>query len=116
MKIEPTFIATIYVGAKEHYDGKIHTYEEAKELLQKYCDEVSYCVTLTSTAFIYKNGNEPGFIIGLINYPRFPLIPEFITEKALEIGNYFLNKFNQLKISIVCSDNTYMIEKDINEN
>ena len=36
MKIEDSFTATIYVGAKERYDGIIHTYDEAKEILQQY--------------------------------------------------------------------------------
>jgi hypothetical protein len=111
MKIENTFIATIYIGAREGYSDIIHSYDEAKEILQKYCGEVSYCVTLTQTEFIYKNGNEPGFIVGLINYPRFPSTPEEITQKALDIAEIFLKEFNQLKISVVCSDKTYMIEK-----
>jgi hypothetical protein len=112
MKIENSFTATIYVGAKEHYDGIIHTYDEAKEILQEYCNEISYCVTLKQTEFIYKNGNEIGFEIGLINYPRFPATSEEITKKALDIANIFKNEFNQLKVSMVCSDKTYMIEEN----
>ena len=35
---------------------------------QKYCDEVGLCVTVTDTWFIYKDGNEPGLIIGFISF------------------------------------------------
>jgi hypothetical protein len=112
MKTENTFIATIYVGAKEHYDGIIHTYIEAQEILQKYCNEISYCVTLKQIEFIYKNGNEIGFEIGLINYPRFPATSEEITQKSLDLAKIFRKEFNQYKVSVVCSDKTYMIEEN----
>lgn len=110
MKIENTFIATIYVGAKEHYDGIIHTYDEAKEILQEYCDAAPWGVTLKQIEYIYKDGNEIGFEIGLINYPRVPSTNESLTERALLIGKMFLEKFNQYRVSVVCSDKTYMIE------
>lgn len=110
MEAESTFTATIYVGAKERYDGIIHTYEEAKEICQNFCDKFSFCVTLTSTEIIYKNGNESGFIVGLINYPRFSVYPEDLKDTAIDIAKIFMKKFNQLRIIIVCSDETYMIE------
>lgn len=113
MKIEPTFTATIYVGAKEHYDGKIHTQKEAQQVLQKYCNNTSCCITLDITQYIYKDGYESGFVIGLINYPRFPANKVEITKKALEIAELFLKKFNQYRISVVCSDKTYMLENNI---
>ena len=111
MKIENTFTAIIYVGAKEHYDGIIHTYSEAKEICQKYCNEFPLCVTLKQNEYIYKDGNEIGFEIGLINYPRFPSTPNQITQKALDLAKIFRKEFNQYKVSVVCSDKTYMIEE-----
>jgi len=112
MKILDSFIATIYVGSREGYSNKIHTYDEAERILQNYCDNNPLCVTLKQIEYIYKDGNEMGFEIGLINYPRFPDTKENITQKALEIGMIFLEKFNQYKISVVSTDKTYMIEKD----
>lgn len=110
MKIENTLVATIYVGAKEHYDGKLHSYDEAKSILQQYCNENPLCITLKQVDYIYKEGNEMGFEIGLINYPRFPTSPEEITNRAIEIGKIFKENFNQYRVSIVCSDKTYLIE------
>jgi hypothetical protein len=112
MKIVDNFYATIFVGAKEHYDGKVHTYEEAKKICQDYCDIVSYCVTLTPTEFIYKDGNEPGFIIGLINYPRFPSTQNDINSKAILIAKTFMHEFNQYRISIQTSNQTIMLEQE----
>jgi hypothetical protein len=110
MQTTNTFTATIYIGSKEGYDGKSHTYQEAKQILQNYCNNVPYGLTLKSIEFIYKDGSESGFEIGLINYPRFPSNPEEITKKAIEIAEIFKKEFNQYRISIVCSDKTYMIE------
>ena len=63
MKIENTFYAIIYVGAKEHYDGITHTYGECKNILQDYCNRNPLCVTLKEIEYIYKDGNEKGFEI-----------------------------------------------------
>ena len=111
MKIENTFLVNIYVGFREGYGDIIHTYCEAEQILQEYCDSISYCVSMTPTKFIYKNSNEEGVIIGLINYPRFPSTREDIVNKAFAIAEIFLEKFNQNRISVVYSDQTYLIEK-----
>jgi hypothetical protein len=106
MKTVDTFSVTIYTGAKEHYNGTIHSYDEAKEILQKYCNINPLCVTLKQIKYIYKDGNEIGFEIGLINYPRFPSTPEKITNKTIEIAMIFREKFNQFKVSIETSEKT----------
>ncbi|ARB06063.1 hypothetical protein FDH38_gp009 [Dinoroseobacter phage vB_DshS-R5C] len=41
--------------------------------VQKYCDEVGLCVTVTSTRFVFTGGYEMGYRVGLRNYPRFPV-------------------------------------------
>ena len=111
MKITETFNATIQLGFKEHYDGTIHAITEVEEICQNYCDDVGLCVTITPTKYIYKNGNEEGCSIGLINYPRFPSSPKIILDKAIKLSWILLKEFNQFKISIVCNDKTYMIEE-----
>ncbi|HEY7823728.1 MAG TPA: hypothetical protein VIG24_12880 [Acidimicrobiia bacterium] len=40
--------------------------------VEKYCDAVGLCVSITSTRFVYTGGWEMGFRVGLRNYPRFP--------------------------------------------
>ena len=110
MKIVDTYTANIFMGLKEGYDGKTHSYIDAEMWLQDYCDKKGFAVTLTETEFIYTGGNEPGIIVGLINYPRFPSTPEEIFNKAIEIGTALMYKFNQQRFSIVCIDKTVMIE------
>jgi hypothetical protein len=46
--------------------------EVAKKVCREFCDELGWCVTVTPTTYVYKGGEEAGFIVGAINYARFP--------------------------------------------
>jgi hypothetical protein len=39
-------------------------------------------VTFTETSFVYEDGDEPGIMIGFINYPRFPSSKRDIRKRA----------------------------------
>ncbi|MDP2672885.1 MAG: hypothetical protein Q8O84_03680 [Nanoarchaeota archaeon] len=110
MKSVETITAKIYLGLKEGYTNKIHTINEVKNLLQDYVDETSFCVTITPTTFIYKNGRENGAIIGLINYPRFPKTKKEIKQRAEEIANLCKDKYKQKRVSIEYQNKTIMLE------
>jgi hypothetical protein len=43
-------------------------------------------VTITDTVFAYPGGEESGFVVGFINYPRFPHQPTDIQDAAIELG------------------------------
>lgn len=110
MKSVETITAKIYLGLREGYTNEIHSIDELKNLLQKYVNEKSYCVTITKTNFIYKNGGEKGAIIGLINYPRFPSTKKEIKRKAEEIAKLCKDKYKQNRVSIEYQDRTIMLE------
>lgn len=57
-------------------------YFAAVGICQRYCDTQGFCVTVTQTTYVYTDGREAGVIIGLINYPRFPLPPDEIEKTA----------------------------------
>jgi hypothetical protein len=107
-KVE-TYTATIYVGSRERYDGAETPLDIAEAWLQRYVDREGLCVSVTRTRFIYTNGSEPGLIVGLINYPRFPSRPEFIREQALEIGEHLRALMRQQRVSVVFPDETVML-------
>lgn len=107
-----TFQATVYCGLRRAYSEDIHSANEARELVQAYVDRVGLCVTFTLTDFIYSKGSEPGLIIGLINYPRFPSDPNTIYTHAVEIAKLLLAACGQQKVSIVTPSWTYMLTKD----
>lgn len=105
-----TFTAMIYVGTREKYSGEVRSVQMAREWLQKHVTDEPLCVTLTKTEFIYTNGSEPGFVIGLINYPRFPSSREALQDRAQRIAAAMLELFKQGKVSVVYPDSTVMLE------
>lgn len=110
MKETQTFVANIYLGLKEGYDGKTKSIEEVYAVYQKYCNEIGLCVTVLPTKFIYKDSSEDGCVIGLINYPRFPSTPNILTVLACDLARLLKEVFGQIRVSVVTSDKTYMLE------
>jgi hypothetical protein len=123
-KSVPTWEAHIYVGflnndKLDDYVAEVGQWKRqndfdrarqtAKLLCNDYCTAVGLCVTFTETEFLYKNGNEPGCIVGLISYPRFPEPIENLRNKALELGDLLRRALSQKKVSIVFSDETIML-------
>ena len=115
MKWEPTFWARVYVGFKYRNEEPLNNTQkkqrmrEAEHLCQQYCDEVGLCVTIEPTDYIYTNGREPGCVVGLINYPRFPCHHELIQHHATEIAKRLQTKFRQCVVSVVFPEQTLMI-------
>lgn len=103
---------SIFVGMRKHYTDIIHTDDEVKDICQKYCDTNGLCVTLTKTEFIYTNGNEPGYIVGLINYPRFPTTDIELVKHAATLALELKSKLEQLRVSIVTPQITFLIGDD----
>lgn len=104
-----TYNASIYAGLKIRGDGAIFSFEEAERLIQSWVNEISYCVSVTQTKYIYKGGNEPGLIVGFITYPRFPDPPERIKKLALELAEKIMLAFRQYRVSVVFPDETVML-------
>jgi len=78
---EQTFTVRIYLS------GPI---EVAKQILRQECMREGLCVTVEPTTFIYTGGEEAGYVVGLLNYPRFPSKPEAIRSRALNIAQLLL--------------------------
>jgi len=74
----PTIQMTIYMS------GDIN---KAEDIIRKYCLDVGFCVTIECCKFIYSGGEEFGFKIGILNYPRFPSTEEELTEKSIALCN-----------------------------
>ena len=109
MKIErvKTYEVKIYVGSEIGYSGK--TLDVTEAICQDYVNNVGLCVTVTKTKYFYVNGSEDGVIIGLINYPRFPESESAIKNKAIALAKKLKLGLGQLRVSIVCPDETIMI-------
>lgn len=109
IKKEKTFNAIIFLGLKETHTGIVHSFEDIRFICQKYVDRIGQCVNISNTEFVYTNGTEPGVRIEFIQYPRFPLFHDEIKSQAIELATELMYKFNQLRVSIVTSSDTYMI-------
>lgn len=116
MKAVGTFTATIYVGQRIHRTDTFVTLSRARAWLQEYVDSVGLCVSLTNTEFLYSNGSEPGFIVGLINYPRFPAEFQDIRSKALHIAENLRRIMKQYKVTVVFPDVTVMVSEEETPN
>ena len=64
---------------------------------QNFCNEVRLCITITPTNYVYTNGAEHGWRIGLRNYPRFPLDEDssLLTEVAENLGKLLAERGDQ---------------------
>lgn len=69
--------------------------EEAKRVLRKMCIEEGLCVTIEPTTFLYAGGEEQGYVVGLVNYPRFPSTADELTLMARRIVAALLKETHQ---------------------
>lgn len=61
--------------------------EHAKQVIRRFCMDRLCCVTVTQTAYIYRGGEEAGFVVGIRNYPRFPSDCRTLCETADDLGD-----------------------------
>jgi len=56
--------------------------EVAKQIIRAECLREGLCVTIEPTTFIYTGGEEAGYVVGLLNYPRFPCSEHTLDARA----------------------------------
>lgn len=89
--------------------------EEAKQIIRKDVLEKGLCVTIEPTTFIYTGGEEQGYVVGLINYPRFPEMHGKIYERALDLANKLLEGTYQHSVLVTCPDlSTWLTKREEN--
>lgn len=83
---------------------------DAFDVCMKYCDDVGYCVTLNGTGYISKGHrgprHDPGFVVGFINYPRFPAEPNTIWRHAETLAALLCAALGQQSYTIQAPDRT----------
>ena len=77
---------------------------------RKFCYEKGLCVSVTPTEYIYTGGAETGAIVGLINYPRFPELPEVIHECAGQLADQLMVDCCQRSCTVVAPDETHYLQ------
>ena len=85
----------------------------AVEICRAYCDRVGLCVTVTPTTYVYTGGQEAGFIVGLINYARFPSSKCEIDNRAIELASELRIALKQQSFTIQSnSESTFYSWRD----
>lgn len=82
----PSFFVRIYMS------GPI---EVAKQVCRSVCLPGGLCVTIEPTLFIFAGGEEAGFVIGLVNYPRFPVSDAVLLDQARNLAHAVLTATQQ---------------------
>lgn len=100
--IEKTYWVKIYLS------GPI---DQAKQIVREDCLRKGLCVTIEPTHFIYTGGEELGYILGLIQYPRFPVPPEEIWVRARDLAIKLLERTYQHSVLIMSPDETEWMTK-----
>lgn len=96
-KITKTFEVKIYLA------GDI---EIAKQICREETFREGLCITISPCNYIYTGGEESGYVVGLLNYPRFPSTPEQILERADRLAVLLMEKGCQWSAMIISPQET----------
>jgi hypothetical protein len=86
--------------------------EVARQVCREFCDSIGWCVTVTPTTYVYRGGEggeELGFIVGAINYARFPATPATRNMKFLAIE--LMDRLNQQSFSIITPERSFWVSR-----
>ena len=85
--------------------------ESAKALLREECMREGLCVTIEPTLFIYTGGEEAGYVVGLLNYPRFPSEPHALYGRAMAIAEMLVEMTHQHSALVVTPEQSVWMTK-----
>ena len=97
----PTFNAKIFIA------GPI---EVAKQILREEMLKGG-CVNIYPTHYIYRGGEELGYVVELINYPRFPKGVDELKAESISLANRLLVETFQGSYTIQFTDETYFFSR-----
>jgi hypothetical protein len=80
-KIESTYQIQLFIA------GPVN---EAKQIIRKEVLKGGLCVTITPVDYLYLGGEESGYVVGLLQYPRYPESQESLRDKARHLMQLLL--------------------------
>lgn len=101
-RVSPTYWCRIYMS------GPV---EVAKQVLREECWREGLCVTVDETLYIFTGGEEAGFVVGLVNYPRFPCEPANLRERAWVLVEKLLAATHQSSAMLVTPELTEWVSR-----
>jgi len=113
MKTMKAYNVQIWCGLKETYDDeKIHTIEDVRVICDDFVNSIKDCITITPTEYRYVDGNEPGVIVGWIQYPRFPRKKKEIKRRALLLAKRLMYELYQYRVTVTTPSQSIMLENN----
>ena len=85
--------------------------EVAKQVIRESVMDEPLCVTVEPTTFIYTGGEEQGYVVGLVNYPRFSITPEQLDDRAMRLAELLLDRTFQWSALVVTPEKSTWITK-----
>ena len=92
IKTEPTIQISIYMA------GDIG---QAKQVCREFCFAEGFCVHIEPVDYIFTGGEETGFRVGIIHYPRFPSSELELMQRAEALADFLMKRLCQHSYSIV---------------
>lgn len=80
---------------------------DAKRTCREYCMAVGLCVTIEPTTYIYAGGEEAGFRVRLIHYPRFPSTDKALQQRAFELAGMLAGECYQHSFTLMNATKTW---------
>ena len=74
--------------------------EVARKVCGEFCDEIGWCVTVTPTTLRLPGQRGAGFIVGAINYARFPASLGQAKLNMRMLAQGLIDRLNQQSFSI----------------
>ena len=108
MNMEKKTITSETFAIKLYLAGDIQV---AKQVCREETFADPLCVTVTPCSYIYTGGEEEGYVVGLLNYPRFPATPERLLERARSLAERLMVKGCQWSALIVSPGQTEWITR-----
>lgn len=110
MKILRSYNIQIWVGRRKHYTNQTFSLDYVRGIVDQYVNSVRDCVTITPTEFRYVDGHEPGVIVGLIQYPRFPRTRRQLRLRAINLAKMLMVGLHQYRVTITTPGRSIMLE------
>jgi hypothetical protein len=82
--------------------------EHAKQVIRRYCNSHPCCVTVTPTAYIYRGGEESGFVVTFRNYPRHTSEGCTLEDQGRDLGLLLRGELGQDSFMVVSPRGTML--------
>ena len=86
--------------------------EQAKQKIRELAYNKGMCVTVTKTDYIYTAGEQSGFIVGLIQYPRFEILECELESRLCVLAEALAERCCQKSFTVCFPKHSIYFQRD----